>query len=95
LNTAEGDLKQIILPGVALALMLKNEQIKTDLIEFLKDAKSVILYRSSPSQKSKVVELMKKNTNGKRTLAIGDGANDVTMILEAHVGIGLMGKEGN
>uniref|UniRef100_A0A8C1EAR2 ATPase phospholipid transporting 11B (putative) n=2 Tax=Cyprinus carpio TaxID=7962 RepID=A0A8C1EAR2_CYPCA len=28
------------------------------------------------------------------TLAIGDGANDVSMIQEAHVGIGIMGKEG-
>ena len=28
------------------------------------------------------------------TLAIGDGANDVSMIQEAHVGIGVMGKEG-
>ncbi len=28
------------------------------------------------------------------TLAIGDGANDVSMILEAHVGIGIIGKEG-
>jgi len=27
-------------------------------------------------------------------LAIGDGANDVNMIQEAHVGIGLYGKEG-
>ena len=28
------------------------------------------------------------------TCAIGDGANDVSMIQEAHVGIGLFGKEG-
>lgn len=28
------------------------------------------------------------------TLAIGDGANDCGMIQEAHVGIGIMGKEG-
>jgi P-type E1-E2 ATPase len=28
------------------------------------------------------------------TLAIGDGANDVSMILEAHIGIGLYGNEG-
>lgn len=28
------------------------------------------------------------------TLAIGDGANDCGMIQEAHVGIGVMGKEG-
>lgn len=32
--------------------------------------------------------------HGKMTLAIGDGANDVNMILEAHVGVGLYGQEG-
>ena len=30
----------------------------------------------------------------KTTLAIGDGANDVSMILKAHVGVGIAGKEG-
>jgi len=30
----------------------------------------------------------------KITLAIGDGANDVAMILKAHVGVGILGKEG-
>ena len=29
------------------------------------------------------------------TLAIGDGANDVAMIQEAHIGIGISGKEGS
>jgi magnesium-transporting ATPase (P-type) len=29
------------------------------------------------------------------TLAIGDGANDINMIQSAHIGIGIMGKEGN
>ena len=28
------------------------------------------------------------------TLAIGDGANDVSMIMEAHIGVGLYGNEG-
>lgn len=30
----------------------------------------------------------------KVTLAIGDGANDVNMIQEAHIGIGIYGNEG-
>jgi P-type E1-E2 ATPase len=30
----------------------------------------------------------------KVTLSIGDGANDVNMILQAHVGVGIAGKEG-
>ena len=29
-----------------------------------------------------------------KTLAIGDGANDVNMITAAHVGIGISGHEG-
>lgn len=34
-------------------------------------------------------------SNGKWiTLSIGDGANDVSMILEAHIGVGIRGKEG-
>ena len=32
---------------------------------------------------------------GKRTCAIGDGGNDVSMIQAANVGIGIVGKEGN
>ncbi|XP_010859804.1 PREDICTED: phospholipid-transporting ATPase IG-like [Bison bison bison] len=38
---------------------------------------------------------MVKNLKGSPiTLSIGDGANDVSMILESHVGIGIKGKEG-
>jgi len=38
--------------------------------------------------------MIKKRSPEKVTLAIGDGANDVSMIQEANVGIGLFGKEG-
>jgi P-type E1-E2 ATPase len=55
----------------------------------------VILYRSSPLQKAELVDLMKSLIGGKKTCSIGDGANDVNMIQRAHVGIGIMGKEGN
>lgn len=37
---------------------------------------------------------MKMSREKPVTLAIGDGANDCGMIQEAHVGIGVMGKEG-
>jgi P-type E1-E2 ATPase len=39
--------------------------------------------------------MMKRLVGNKKTCAIGDGANDVNMILRSHVGIGVMGKEGN
>ena len=66
-----------------------------EMAKLLLRAQSVIVYRSSPGQKAEVVKFMKRYTNGKVTLAIGDGANDVNMIQSADLGFGLMGKEGN
>lgn len=48
----------------------------------------------SPGQKADVVRLIKEDDPEIVTLAIGDGANDVSMIREAHIGIGLYGNEG-
>lgn len=39
--------------------------------------------------------MIRKKFPSKVTLAIGDGANDVNMILQAHVGVGILGKEGS
>lgn len=38
-----------------------------------------------------IVKLIKASKEHPITLAVGDGANDVSMILEAHVGIGERG----
>ena len=53
----------------------------------------MICCRVTPKQKADVVRLIKNSMN-KITLAIGDGANDVNMIQEAHIGIGIYGQEG-
>jgi magnesium-transporting ATPase (P-type) len=56
-----------------------------------KKCKSVICCRMSPLQKGNLVKLMKGNPqveNTKRTLSIGDGANDIVMLREADVGVG-------
>lgn len=50
------------------------------------------LGRVSPLQKALVVKLVKKNEKA-ILLAIGDGANDVSMIQAAHVGVGISGVE--
>ena len=55
-------------------------------------AKCVICARTTPKQKAKYVECIQSQK--KLTLAIGDGGNDVTMIHQANIGIGVMGKEG-
>lgn len=58
-------------------------------------AKGFVVYRSSPKQKAALVSFVRKYCKNKTTLAIGDGANDVNMIQTAHVGIGIIGKEGS
>jgi len=47
----------------------------------------------SPKQKALVVRLVRDNLDS-LTLAIGDGANDVSMIQAADVGVGISGEEG-
>ncbi|TKV96339.1 hypothetical protein SEVIR_9G422201v4 [Setaria viridis] len=53
----------------------------------------VLCCRVAPLQKAGIVDLIKKRTSD-MTLAIGDGANDVSMIQMADVGIGISGQEG-
>jgi len=55
---------------------------------------ATIACRLAPKQKAFLVRLVKDNLPQVITVAVGDGANDVTMILEAHVGVGIRGKEG-
>ena len=59
---------------------------------FIMKFRCVVFCRTTPNQKAKMVQMVRKE--GKITLAIGDGANDVNMIQEAHVGVGIIGNEG-
>ena len=70
-----------------------GEKCKKIFIEMADLCKTVICCRVSPSQKREVVKII-KDYYGKVTLSIGDGANDVPMIMEAHIGVGLYGEEG-
>lgn len=53
----------------------------------------MVCCRVSPLQKALVVKLVKRHLKA-ILLAIGDGANDVSMIQAAHVGVGISGLEG-
>ena len=83
----------VIIDGVSLNKVLLNKELSRLFFLLGVISKSVICCRISPKQKSLVVDLIK--TNGDFiTLAIGDGANDIPMIMEASIGIGIQGKEG-
>jgi phospholipid-transporting ATPase len=73
----------------------KDMELMLQFLSFAKMCKSVIACRVSPDQKRQIVAMVKFHCKPTPlTLAIGDGANDVPMILEASVGIGISGNEG-
>ncbi|XP_068960896.1 phospholipid-transporting ATPase IF isoform X1 [Petaurus breviceps papuanus] len=82
----------LVVDGSSLSLALReHEKIFMDVC---KSCCAVLCCRMAPLQKAKVIRLIKISPEKPITLAVGDGANDVSMIQEAHVGIGIMGKEG-
>jgi len=84
----------VVVDGQTLAKITDNEALKTLFYELAVLADSVICCRASPAQKAMLVKSIRKRVKKSITLAIGDGANDIAMIQEAHVGIGITGKEG-
>ena len=86
---------ELMISGRVLSQLLQKKELKVYLNQLLSRADAVLVFRASPSQKADVVHFIRSNNRGKITVSIGDGANDVNMIQTAHIGIGLMGKEGN
>ncbi|KAG8012736.1 Phospholipid-transporting ATPase ID [Nibea albiflora] len=96
----------LVINGHSLAHALEP-QLEHVLLDLACLCKTVICCRVTPLQKAQVVELVKRH-KGAVTLAIGDGANDVSMIKSeyqdrslllmdpkaAHIGVGISGQEG-
>ncbi|XP_048258493.1 phospholipid-transporting ATPase ID-like isoform X1 [Haliotis rufescens] len=82
----------VVINGHSLAYALKPE-LERLLLDLGSSCKAVICCRVTPLQKALVVDLVKKHKKSV-TLAIGDGANDVSMIKMAHIGVGISGQEG-
>ncbi|KAF9447871.1 phospholipid-translocating P-type ATPase [Macrolepiota fuliginosa MF-IS2] len=83
----------LVVDGAALLEVFADEEDKALLLRLATLCEGVICCRVSPLQKALVVHLVKDNL-GVMTLAIGDGANDVSMIQAADVGVGISGEEG-
>ncbi|MFT7806676.1 putative phospholipid-transporting ATPase VD [Arapaima gigas] len=82
----------LIIDGRSLELALQGNLEKA-FLDLAQHCRAVICCRSTPLQKSQVVQLVRDRL-GVMTLAIGDGANDVSMIQVADVGVGISGQEG-
>ncbi|XP_054614241.1 phospholipid-transporting ATPase ID-like [Dunckerocampus dactyliophorus] len=82
----------LVMNGHSLAFALEKD-LELELLRTACMCQTVICCRVTPLQKARVVELVKKYKQAV-TLAIGDGANDVSMIKAAHIGVGISGQEG-
>ncbi|KAK1163093.1 phospholipid-transporting ATPase 11C-like isoform X2 [Acipenser oxyrinchus oxyrinchus] len=89
-----------IVDGATLSLVLNASpdasasRYKSLFLQICQNCTAVLCCRMAPLQKAQIVKMVKNSKGSPITLSIGDGANDVSMILEAHVGIGVKGKEG-
>ncbi|KAJ5213801.1 hypothetical protein N7449_000970 [Penicillium cf. viridicatum] len=82
----------VVVDGETLKLMLSDD-LKQKFLLLCKQCKAVLCCRVSPAQKAAVVNMVKNGLNI-MALSVGDGANDVAMIQEADVGVGIAGEEG-
>ena len=84
----------LIISGDSLTQILSVESLREKFIKLIENVSIVIACRVSPKQKAEIVLMMKEQHPEAKTLAIGDGSNDVNMITAAHVGVGISGLEG-
>uniref|UniRef100_A0A8C2GG95 Phospholipid-transporting ATPase n=1 Tax=Cyprinus carpio TaxID=7962 RepID=A0A8C2GG95_CYPCA len=89
---AARDYAGLVIDGRTLAYAL-DKSLEDKFLAVARSCRSVLCCRSTPLQKSMVVKLV-RNKLKVMTLAIGDGANDVSMIQVADVGVGISGQEG-
>lgn len=86
LASGDPDSYGLVVDGESLALALQHSP--SLLVEVGMACPAVVCCRLSPLQKCQVVRLVKNSRLRPTTAAVGDGANDVAMIQEAHVGLG-------
>lgn len=86
--------QSITIDGKTLSFIFDESNLKTQFLEICLKCDAVLCCRMSPKQKGQIVCLINESPGRPVTAAIGDGANDVSMIQEANVGIGIFGNEG-
>ncbi|GAB6021543.1 hypothetical protein CHUAL_004143 [Chamberlinius hualienensis] len=88
----ESQKRGLVIDGRTLAFVLERS-IDCTFLALAQQCSAVLCCRATPLQKASIVKLVKDQLHV-LTLAIGDGANDVSMIQTADVGIGISGQEG-
>lgn len=84
--------RALVVDGKTLVYILdKRAKLQHSFLELTSHCAAVLGCRATPLQKAYIVKIVKEEL-GMHTLAIGDGANDVSMIQTADVGVGISGN---
>ena len=89
-----GRKEALVIAGEALTKVQESVDLKAAFLSVTDWTDVVLACRVSPKQKGDIVDMIRERFPNKMTLAVGDGANDVAMIMKAHVGVGIAGREG-
>jgi class 3 adenylate cyclase/phosphoserine phosphatase len=90
----KSDNMALIVSGASLHHILSDSNLSRVFLEICQSCRSVIACRLNPTQKASLVQLVKSASGEPLTLSVGDGANDVSMLQTAHIGVGIVGSEG-
>ncbi|KFU99349.1 putative phospholipid-transporting ATPase VD, partial [Pterocles gutturalis] len=82
----------LVIDGRTLEHVL-HDSLQNIFLELTEKCQAVVCCRATPLQKSVLVRLVRNKLKAV-TLAVGDGANDVSMIQVADTGVGISGQEG-
>merc|ERR1719320_573820 len=93
-STMSKEKRALVVDGKTLIYILdKRANIQHLFLSLTKMCSAVLACRATPLQKAYLVRIVKEVLR-MHTLAIGDGANDVSMIQTADIGVGISGQEG-
>jgi len=81
-----------IVNGSTLTFITEN--YSEEFVKIAQHCTSVVCNRVAPLQKADIVKMVQDHLDCV-TLSIGDGGNDVSMIQQAHIGVGIKGREGS
>ena len=86
----------LIIEDISITKVLDDDSLRPLFLQIISNCRSVVLSRCSPIQKSKMVATIKNDVEkeGFGVLAIGDRGNDVNMINESNVGVGIFVQGG-